>query len=143
MPAVEIAPLQPVGPAVAAWAYWRRARTLAERDAPVPAWRQWCWYGGLALIAGTLSSPIGFISDELFAVHMVEHLLIADLGALLLVLGLTGPLLAPLLRVRELRWLRVLGHPAVALPLWAINFYVWHLPALYQGAVANDWVHAL
>jgi cytochrome c oxidase assembly factor CtaG len=143
MPAVEIAPLQLVGPAVAAWAYRRRARTLSERDAPVPAWRQWCWYGGLALIAVTLSSPIAIISDELFAVHMVEHLLIADLGALLLVLGLTGPLLAPMLRVRELRWLRTLGHPAVALPLWAIDFYVWHLPALYQRAIADDWVHAL
>ncbi|MEA2281584.1 MAG: putative rane protein [Solirubrobacteraceae bacterium] len=143
MPAVEIAPLQLAGPAVAAWAYWRRARTLSERDAPVPGWRQRCWYGGLALIAVTLSSPVAIISDELFAVHMVEHLLIADLGALLLVLGLTGPLLAPLLRVRELRWLRALGHPAVALPLWAIDFYVWHLPALYQRAVADDWVHAL
>jgi putative membrane protein len=143
MPAVTIAPLQLVGPAVAAWAYWRRARTLSERGTPVATWRQACWYGGLALIAVTLSSPIAIISDELFAVHMVEHLLIADLGALLLVLGLTGPLLAPMLRIRELRWLRVLGHPAVALPLWAIDFYVWHLPLLYQGAIANDWVHAL
>jgi putative membrane protein len=143
MPAVEIAPLQLVGPAVAAWGYWRRARTLSERDAPVPAWRQWCWYGGLALIAGTLSSPIAVISDELFAVHMVEHLLIADLGALLLVLGLTGPMLAPLLRIRELRWLRAFAHPAVALPLWAIDFYVWHLPVLYQATLTHDWVHAL
>jgi cytochrome c oxidase assembly factor CtaG len=143
MAAVTIAPLQLVGPAVATWAYSRRARTLAERGAPVPTWRQVCWYSGLALIVATLCSPIATISDELFAVHMVEHLLIADLGALLLVLGLTGPMLAPLLRIRELRWLRALGHPLVALPLWAVDFYVWHLPVLYQGAVANDWVHAL
>jgi putative membrane protein len=143
MAAVEIAPLQLVGPAVATWAYWRRGRTLAGRGAPVPAWRQWCWYGGIALIVVTLSSPIAIISDELFAVHMVEHLLIADLGALLLVLGLTGPMLAPLLRIRELRWLRTLAHPVVALPLWAINFYVWHLPALYQRTLTSDWVHAL
>jgi cytochrome c oxidase assembly factor CtaG len=143
MPAVEIAPLQLVGPAVATWAYWRRAKTLSERGAPVPAWRQWCWYGGLALIVVTLSSPIAIISDELFAVHMVEHLLIADLGALLLVLGLTGPLLAPLLRMRELRWLRALAHPAIALPLWAIDFYAWHLPALYQATLTDEWIHAL
>jgi cytochrome c oxidase assembly factor CtaG len=109
----------------------------------VPGWRQACWYGSLALIAVTLASPVGHISDELFAVHMIEHLLIADLAALGLVLGLTGPMLAPLLRVRELRWLRALGHPLVALPLWAVDFYAWHLPALYQGAVENDWVHAL
>src|SRR3954466_1994857 len=117
MAVVEIAPLQLVGPAVATWGYWRRARTLAERGAPVPAWRQWCWYSGVALIVVTLSSPIGIISDELFAVHMVEHLLIADLGALLLVLGLTGPMLQPILHVRELSWLRWLAHPALPVAL--------------------------
>jgi putative membrane protein len=137
------APLQLAPAAAGALMYWQRERTLRERGAPLPSWRQWCWYGGLALIAVTLASPIGHISDELFSVHMIEHLLIADIGALLLVLGLTGPMLQPVLHVRELRWLRVFAHPAVALPLWAIDFYVWHLPALYQGAVENDWVHAL
>jgi putative membrane protein len=137
------APLQLVPAVAGALAYRMRVRTLARRGAAPPGWRQWCWYGGLALIVVTLVSPIGHISDELFSVHMVEHLLIADLGALLLVLGLTGPILQPLLRLPELRWLRVFAHPAVALPLWAINFYLWHLPALYQGAVENDTVHAL
>jgi putative membrane protein len=139
----SFAPIQFVPPLVGAVLYAMRERTLRERGAPLPAWRQWCWYGGLALIVVTLASPIGHISDELFAVHMVEHLLIADIAALLLVLGLTGPMLQPILHLRELRWLRVFAHPAVALPVWAINFYVWHLPALYQGAVENDWVHAL
>jgi cytochrome c oxidase assembly factor CtaG len=137
------APIQLVPAIVGAIAYGMRARTLSERGHPVPAWRQRCWYGSLLLIVATLASPIGHISDELFSVHMIEHLLIADIGALGLVLGLTGPLLAPILRVRELRWLRVLFHPLVALPLWAVDFYVWHLPVLYQGAVENDWVHAL
>jgi putative membrane protein len=139
------APIQLVPAALGALAYLLRVRTLRAHHprAVPPAWRQWCWYGGLVLIVGTLVSPIGHISDELFLVHMTEHLLIADLGALLLVLGLTGPVLQPLLAVRELRWLRTLAHPAVALPLWAIDFYVWHLPVLYQGAVQNDAVHAL
>jgi cytochrome c oxidase assembly factor CtaG len=39
--------------------------------------------------------------------------------------------------------LRVLGHPLIALPLWAINLYVWHLPFLYEGALHHDVVHAL
>jgi putative membrane protein len=74
---------------------------------------------------------------------MAEHLLIADIGALLLVLGMTGPLLAPVLRIPYLGWLRGLTHPLVALPLWAADFYVWHLPALYQAAIRHSWVHAL
>jgi len=141
--AFEFAPLQLVPAAAGALAYGRRARTLRERGAPVPAWRQRCWYGGIALITLTLVSPLAHISDELFLAHMAEHLLIADLGALALVLGLTGPLMQPLLHVRELAWLRVFFHPVVAITVWTIDLYLWHLPVLYQGAVANDWVHAL
>ena len=74
---------------------------------------------------------------------MAEHLLIGDLAALLLVLGFTGPLLAPLLRNRAIGWLRVFTHPVVAVTAWAINFYVWHLPALYQAALRHDAIHAL
>jgi putative membrane protein len=137
----EVAPLQ-LAPAVVVGAmYFLRARTLAQRGAPVASWRQWCWYGGLGLMVATLVSPIAHLSDELFFAHMVEHLLLADLGTLLIVLGLTGRVLAPLLRA--IPWLRVFGHPVVALSAWAVNFYVWHLPALYQGAVEHDAVHAL
>jgi putative membrane protein len=144
MPAfpVEVAPIQLAPAAVGAYAYWRRARTLRGRGHPVPGWRQWCWYGGVTLGVVTLVG-LGGISDQLFLAHMVEHLLIADLGALLLVLGLTGPVLQPILAVPWLAWLRALTHPLVALAVWGVDFYVWHLPVLYQGAVQNDYVHAL
>lgn len=140
---IEVAPLQ-LAPALAVGVmYWLRARTLAARGAAVQAWRQWCWYGGLALMVATLVSPLAHIAEELFLAHMLEHLLLADLGTLLLVLGLTGPMLQPLLAAPGLRWLRWLAHPVVALTAWTINFYAWHLPALYQGAVDSDAVHAL
>lgn len=139
----EVAPLQ-LAPALAVGVmYWLRARTLARRGAPVAAWRQWCYYGGLGLMVATLVSPLAHISEELFLAHMLEHLLLADLGALLLVLGLTGPLLQPLLAAPGLRWLRIFAHPVVALAAWTANFYLWHLPVLYQAAITNDAVHAL
>src|SRR3954453_10654686 len=145
MPALtfEVAPLQLAPAAAVALAYATRARTLRGRGHPVPGWRQWCWYGGTALVTVTLVSPLAGLSDQLFLAHMVEHLLIADLGALLLVLGLTGPLLQPILAVPALAWLRVVPTPVVATSVWAVDFYVWHLPVLYQGAVQNDYVHAL
>jgi cytochrome c oxidase assembly factor CtaG len=37
----------------------------------------------------------------------------------------------------------VLAHPAIALPLWVADLYLWHLPPLYQAAVSHDLVHAL
>lgn len=126
-----------------AYPYWARSRTLAAVGRPVPSWRQWCYYGGLAVLAFALSPPVDSLSDQLLVAHMSEHLLIGDIAALLIVLGMTGPMLAPLLRVRGIQWLRVLGHPVVAIIVWAVNFYAWHIPAAYQDALRHPLVHAL
>jgi cytochrome c oxidase assembly factor CtaG len=74
---------------------------------------------------------------------MGEHLLIGDIASLLLVLGLTKSLLQPILAIRIFNRLEVLAHPAVALPLWALNFYLWHVPALYDAAYGAAPLHAL
>ena len=52
-------------------------------------------------------------------------------------------MLRPLLAFRPVERLRVLANPFVALPLWAANLYVWHLPFLYEAAVEHSAVHAL
>jgi len=139
----SFAPLQVLPATVAGIAYAVRASRLAPTPRAVPIWRQCCFHGGLLLIVLTLASPAGELAEELFAVHMAEHLLLADVGALLLVLGLTGPLLAPILKVRAIDWLRVLSHPAVALPLWALNLLAWHIPVLHEAAVRHETIHAL
>jgi putative membrane protein len=136
-------PLQLLPLAVVAGAYAVRARTLARRGAAVPLWRQLCFAGGIALILAALVSPGAHLGEELVVAHMAQHLAMADLGALLFVLGLTGPLLQPLLANRWLGWLRVLGNPLVAFPLWALSLYLWHLPALYEGALTSEPLHAL
>jgi len=140
---VQIEPLQ-LAPALAFGVmYAVRARRLAAQDRPVAAWRQACFLGGIALIAVTLVSPLGSVADELFWAHMAEHLLLADLGALLLVLGLTGPLLAPLLRTTALGWMRHLAHPVPAFGLWAANLFFWHLVGPHEAAVEDPVVHAV
>ena len=100
----------------------------------MPLWRQLCFGSGLLLISIALFSPIGHIAEELVIAHMVEHLLIGDIATLLIVLGLTKSLLQPILSIRLFNRLQVLAHPLVALPLWALNFYLWHIPALYDAA---------
>ena len=138
----EFAPLELLPILIPALLYWWRAQHLAQRGRPVPTWRQVSFAGGLLIIAVSLVG-MGEIADELLWGHMVEHLLIGDLAAILLVLGLTGPLLQPILAIKPLDRLRFLAHPAVALPLWTIDLYVWHLPVLYQATLTNNWVHAL
>jgi len=135
--------LEALPPLIAALLYAKRVTTLADRGRPVPVWRQLCFAAGLLTIMLALFSPIGHLSEELVMAHMAEHLLIGDIGALLLVLGMTGPLLQPLLGLPVLKHLRVLVNPLVAFPIWVVNLYFWHIPALYDLAYGGAAVHAL
>jgi putative membrane protein len=136
-------PLQLLPPFAALAAYAVRTRTLARQGRPVPLWRTLCFIAGITLVIVALVSPVAHLGEELILAHMAQHVLMADLAALLMVLGLTGPLLQPVLATRIARSLRVLAHPVVAFALWAINLYVWHLPVLYQAALTSEPVHAL
>lgn len=137
-------PLQLLPVALAAWLYGRRVRTLARRGRPVSAPHRLSFYAGLGLLLVALVSPIDSIGEErLLSVHMVQHILIGDLAALLVVAGLTGPVLRPVLALPGVWRLRGLAHPLVALPLWAANLYLWHLRPAYEAALAHDAVHAL
>jgi len=137
------APLEALPLLVAAVLYAKRSVSLAERGRPVPLWRQLCFAGGLLTMAVALVSPVSHVAEELVIAHMVEHLLLGDLATLLLVLGLTGPLLQPILAIPVFDRLRILAHPLVAFPLWALNFYFWHIPVFYDAAYGGAAVHAL
>ena len=137
-------PLQLAPIVVLGAAYGVRARTLTRGGRPVPGWRIALFALGLALLVLAVASPIAVVGEEeLFSAHMAQHLLLGDLAPLCLLAGLTGPLLQPLLAVLPARRLRHLANPFVALPLWACNLVVWHLPVLYEGAVRHDLLHAL
>ncbi len=135
--------LQLAGLTLAATAYALRSRTLVEEGRPVPGWRIGCFAVGMTLIAVGLVSPIAHMGSELQWAHMAQHLLIGDVAAALIVLGLTGPLLQPVLAIRAFDRLRILAHPLVALPLWLVSLYIWHIPALYEATLTSDPVHAL
>ncbi len=137
-------PLQLVPLALGALLYWKRARTLARRGTPVAEWRYFLFSLGIALVVVALVSPIATLGEEeSFAFHMVQHLLLGDIAPLCIVAGLTGPLLRPLLSVRAVRALRVLAHPLVALPLWTVNLFLWHIPYFWEAALRHQAVHAL
>jgi putative membrane protein len=133
---------QLVPTAILALVYGRRALTLARQGRPVPRWRLASFYAGLTTIVATLLA-LDHLADVSLSWHMAEHLLIGEIAALLIVLGLTGPLLAPVLRIRLFDRLRMLSNPFVAFPLWALDFYLWHLPGAYQAALENTQVHAI
>jgi putative membrane protein len=109
---------------------------------------------GLALLVLPLVSPLDGVGDEeLLSAHMLQHVLIGDAAIALLVVAVRGPLvffllpprvLKPLASFRPLRsLLGVLMVPLVALGLWTVAIYAWHIPAVYDYAAAHPLVHDL
>ena len=123
--------------------YWNRAMKLSWDGRPVPVWRQVSFGFGLFLASFVLFSPWGYLADELVIAHMVEHLVIGDFASLFLVLGLTRSIIQPILAIPFFARLQFLANPLVAFPLWAINLFVWHIPALYDSAYGGAAVHGL
>jgi putative membrane protein len=137
-------PLQLAPVVLAAFAYGLRVRTLHRRGTPPPAWRVAVFSLGIALLVLAFASPIAAIGErELFSFHMLQHVVLGDLAPLCLLAGLTGPILRPVLALRPVERLRVLANPVVALPVWAANLYLWHVPFFYEAAVEHSAVHAL
>lgn len=137
-------PLQTVPTVLAALAYWLRVRSLARGGRPVSAWRRTAFFAGIGLVVIALNSPIDHLGERhFFFMHMTQHVILGDLAPLCFVVGLTGRVLRPLLAFRIVDRLRVFAHPLVALPVWAANLYVWHVPFLYEAALQHNSVHAL
>ena len=136
---------------VAETLYVRALRVLGRRGVSVPRLQVVLWHLGLGLQGIALLSPIGSLSDELLTAHMAEHIMLADLGAPLLLAGLRNPVLVfflprevlvPLARSPRLRGaFRTLRRPLVALPVYTVVLYGWHLGFAFEGAVRNGLVH--
>jgi putative membrane protein len=130
--------------AASGFLYYRRAATLASRDAPVELWRRLVFGLGLILAFLAVASPIHALGEQqFFFVHMIQHILLGDLAPLCFVAGLTGPLLRPVLALPAVMRLRFLTLPYVAFPIWAANLLLWHLPGAYQAALHHSGIHAV
>jgi len=133
--------------------YVRAVRVLAGRGVRVPRVQLVLWHLGMALWVLALAGPPGAIAEESLTAHMAEHLLLADIGAPLLVAGMRNPVLAFLLPRSVLVWVarrprlrgafRTLRRPPVAIAVFALVLYGWHIGALFEAAVRDPWVHAL
>ena len=107
---------------------------------------------GLGVTLFALVGPLDRLADEkLLSAHMAQHVLIGDLGPALMITALRGPLLvfflpaavlAPLARNRGVRTvLGTLLRPKVAFSFWAANLAIWHVPYVYDLALAHQNLH--
>ena len=98
-------PLQIVPTLIVALLYLRRTRTLARaRASRCPAGGRSSFWTGIGLVVLALNSPIDALGEEhFFFVHMLQHVVLGDLAPLCFVVGLTGPILRPVLALRARR----------------------------------------
>ena len=143
-----------VAAAVAALLFVQAVVRLRRRGrADLAGWdRVALFAAGLGLSLFALIGPLDRIADQkLLAAHMAQHVLIGDLGPALMITALRGPLLvfvlpapvlAPLARDATIRTiLGTLLRPRVALSLWTANLAIWHIPYLYDAALAHQNLH--
>jgi putative membrane protein len=123
---------------------WRRARAQGGARA-ASGWRATAWAGGLACLLVALISPVDRLGEQLASMHMVQHLLIADLAPIALTLGLTRWILRPVTRVihRVERAAGPFGHPGFGVVAYVGAMWLWHVPALYDAALKHAGVHVL
>jgi putative membrane protein len=147
VPTARIAAILAVAPD-AGWTFEPGALVLvaALTFLYVRRWRQIDGSAGrLTSFLVALCSPIDRLGEQLFLMHMVQHLLLLDLAPILVLLGLTKVLLRPLTRrlVRIERRAGVLGHPVFAIVLYVATMALWHIPAMYDAALEHPVLHVL
>lgn len=129
---------------------WLRLR---RRRAELAPWtRIPLFVTGVAVTVLAIVSPIDAIGERyLQSVHMLQHVLIADLGIALTLAAVRGPLsvfflprdlLVPLARVDWLRrLLRFLLRPGMSYAVWVIVLISWHIPRFYEAALHHRFWH--
>ncbi len=147
---------------LAALAYGRGRARLGRRIAGTRETRRAvAYYGGLVVLAAALMSPLDALAHTLFSGHMAQHLLLMVVAAPLLVWarptaalvaglpaggrdlvrqsGLRGPNARSRLRGTA----HALANPVVVWIIGALALWAWHMPALYEAALAHEPVHVL
>lgn len=122
-------------------AYFYRVGHLRERARQPALWRQASFTVGLSVIVLVTVGPMDELADDFVYGHMIQHTILLEEVSLLLALGLTGPVLGPILTKPGLRRLRGLTYPFLAFAIWFAVMYGWHAPPLYQLAEENEVVH--
>jgi putative membrane protein len=144
--------------AVLYWIGARRTITPA-RKRTAQRWRSGCFYVSLAVLAIALASPIEILSEQLFWVHMIQHVLLLMVAAPLFVVacpwvrlwrclplstrrsvarGLSqGERAAPLRAIS-----RTLGSPGPSFLAFSVVLLAWHVPALFDATLRSTTLHA-
>lgn len=110
---------------------------------------------GVIVLALALVSPVDGLADDLQWMHMVQHMLLMNVAAPLVVMGAPWRVMLWALPAARRRWpgqgrralvrrgvpRYLFWQPLLLLVLYALVLWTWHVPVLYEAALANRWIH--
>ena len=136
--------------------YLNGVRRLHRRGDSWPVMRTVSWVAGMALLIFATSSGLYVYGLFLFSVHMLAHMILSMAIPLLLVLGTPVTLAARAIEPRKdgsrgarewilgvvnSRYLKILGHPLVAAPLFGLSLIVFYYSPLFAWALEDHLGH--
>ena len=136
--------------------YVNGVRRLYRRGDSWPVMRTVSWVAGMALLVFATSSGLYVYGLFLFSVHMLAHMILSMAIPLLLVLGTPVTLAARAIEARKdgsrgarewilgvvnSRYLKILGHPLVAAPLFGLSLIVFYYSPLFAWALEDHLGH--
>ena len=133
-----------IGLALFGWLYnWRVERGAASGAGRVSGAQRALFHTGLLVIFLSLNGPLHDLSDYyLFSAHMVQHLLLTLVLPPLLIWGTPGWMLRPLLERPAIRAVATRAtRPVTCFVVFNLVLAAWHLPPLYNTAMAYHPVH--
>jgi len=138
----SIHPSTVIGLAALGALYLWRARQAAAGQVITGA-QKLSFFSALFLIFASLNGPLHDLSDDyLFSAHMVQHLVLTLAMPPLMIVGVPGWMLRPLLRNRVLGAIaRKITKPAWCFIIFNLAISLWHLPFFYNAAMANHNIH--
>ena len=96
---------------------------------------------GLVVVWVALETPLDSLADDyLQSAHMAQHMLLMTVAPPFLLLGLTAPMAAVLLRIPLLR---SLTEPVPAQLAYATVMIGWHIPGPYALTLSNPSIHVV
>jgi putative membrane protein len=121
------------------------AALYAWRGRRLPGSRQLVFWCGWIVLTLALISPLCNLSVALFSARIAQHVVLTTIAAPLLVLGDAGRIFRGKLGPMNVRGRTHATHQAVAVVVFALILWLWHLPSFYdatfRGTIAYWTMH--
>ena len=123
-----------------------RGLRILPKDRHPPLWRQIAFVAGVASFWIVLQTGIDYYAQHMFFVHRAAHFVLHHLGAFLIAMGMSGPVLfagmpdflKPVVRSRPVQAaLDFLQHPVMAPFLFVGLLYFWLIPSIHTRVMLD------